>query len=648
MKLVETITMLVTLKKLQTQSIPAIQQLLTAAFVLFSINAFCTDYYVNDGLTTGDVHTTAIGNNANTGTTAADPKLTLTNLLTTHASSFTSGDTIYIDAGNYNNEANITISASMPGISFIGAGYQSTVIDNQLAGAATNFFMYIQASNTSFSNMSVTGYENNGSQVPGHSAQAITIGGTIGSPVTGVLFENISFYNNGSSGGNPALSVLSYAIVTLRGGGSYCNSTGTAFTGGVELFGSNNTLNIEDYILSGNDKTSFDGGGIRIEGANTSFVNVSNTRVSNNRGNEGGAISQRNGTLTMTDCIINGNSTVNSGTHYGAAYRAHAGSATFSKCIFSNNVGGGSSCRGGAIGARYSGSTGVFSTNQTITIQVDSCVFENNNPGTRGRDVYAANGFSNPTNVTMVDCQFLTGGNYNLYSGTATSINATYFATPPTSTGANVTRTLSANTLFTPTPTPPDYTGVCGSIVLLPVELTSFTGHCRNKDNILQWETASENNNDYFLLEKMSNSGEFEVVGKVNGVGNSYYTSNYEWVDDDNSGVVNYYRLRQIDYNGRSTAFNEISVDQTCTSENVFYNEAENSITLFRESLPNEILSVNVLNAGGQTLYNDELHLSHKTKQSVLQLNTKLPAGIYLISYYSSVSGNHIAKLSIR
>lgn len=640
--------MLVTLKRLQTRSIPPAQRFLTAAFVLFSINAFSTNYYVNDASTTGDVYATAVGSNANTGTTAADPKLTLTNLLAAHSGSLTSGDTVFIDAGNYNNDANITILASMPGISFFGAGYQSTIIDNQLAGAATNFFMYIQASNTTFSNMSITGYENNGSQAPGHSAQAITIGGTAGSPVTGVVFENISFFNNGASGGNPALSVLSYAVVTLRGGGSYCNSPGTAFTGGVELFGSNNTLNIEDYILSGNDKTAFDGGGIRIEGANTSFVNVSNSRISNNRGNEGGAISQRNGTLTMTDCIIEGNSTVNSGTHYGAAYRAHAGSATFSRCIFSNNVGGGSSCRGGAIGARYSGSTGAFSANQTITIQVDSCVFSGNNPGTRGRDVYAANGFSNPTNVTMTDCQFLTGGNYNLYSGTAMSINATYFGTLPTSTGSNVTITLSANTLFTPTPTPPDFTGVCGSIVLLPVELTSFTGHCRNQDNILQWETASEHNNDYFLVEKMSANGDFEVVAKVDGVGNSNHTSNYEWIDDDNSGTVNYYRLHQVDYDGRSTTFNAIAVNQTCNTENVFYNEATNSITLFHDSSPNEILNVNVLNAAGQTLYSDELNLSHKTKQTVLQLNTRLTAGIYLITYHSSTSGSHITKLSIR
>ncbi|NRA12697.1 MAG: hypothetical protein HRT57_12140 [Crocinitomicaceae bacterium] len=276
--------MFVILKNLHTRSIPFAQRL-TVVLVLFSINAFSTDYYVNDNSTSGDAFTTTGGSNSNAGTSVSDPKLTLANLLSTHGASLTYGDKIYIDAGTYNGETDFTIPASKPGISFIGAGYDLTIIDNQLAGAATAFFMYIKASNTSFSNMSIIGYENNGTQTPGHSAQAITIDGTSGSPVTGVLFENVSFYNNGASGGNPALSVLSYAKVTLRGGGSYCNSPGKAYTGGVELYGNNNTLNIEDYILSGNDKTLFDGGGLRIEGANTSFVNVSNTRISNNRGN---------------------------------------------------------------------------------------------------------------------------------------------------------------------------------------------------------------------------------------------------------------------------------------------------------------------------------------------------------------------------
>ena len=264
---------------------PPTLSFLKFSFVLilgFSFNASGTNYYVNDNSTTGDVFCSVVGNNANNGTSSATPKATFSNISATYGAILTSGDTIFIDAGTYFTDEGFTLPASKPGLTFLGAGYDLTIFDNLLAGTATNFFMYVQASNTTFTNMSFTGYENNGTQTPGHSGQAITIGGSSGSPVAGVLFENVSFYNNGASGGNPALSVLSYAEVTIRGGGSYCNSAGTAYTGGAELFVSNNTLNIEDYILSNNDKTGFDGGGLRIEGASTSFVNLSNTRISNN------------------------------------------------------------------------------------------------------------------------------------------------------------------------------------------------------------------------------------------------------------------------------------------------------------------------------------------------------------------------------
>jgi len=631
--------------KQKPTSTPSSKWVLSLAFALFSLTGFCTDYYVNDNSTTGDVFTTAIGNNSNTGTTAADPKLTLNNLLSTHGASMNAGDNIYIDAGTYNNATGINIPPAKPGISFLGAGYQKTIFDNQLAGAATNFFMYIQASDIYISNMSITGYENNGTQVPGHSAQAITIGGTSGSPVTNVVIENVSFYNNGASGGNPALVVLSYADVTLIGGGSYCNSPGTAYTGGLELFGNNNTLNVQDYILSNNDKALFDGGGLRIEGGNNSFVNVTNTRISNNLANEGGAISQRNGTLTVTDCIIDGNSTSTGGTHYAGAFRIHAGVAKFSRSIFSNNSGA-SGCRGGAIGARYV-STGGFSSNKTINVTIDSCVFSNNGPSNYGRDVYAAKGYSNPTFVTMTDCQFLTGGNYNIYSGTASSISTTYFGSMPSKTGSNNTRALSANTLWTPTPTPPNFSGVCGSIVILPVELTSFSGYCRNQDNLLQWATATENNNDYFVVDKMNEEGKFIPVGKVQGAGTTTHSSNYEWIDEDYSGSKNYYQLRQVDFDGRSTTYDAISIDQTCSTENVYFNKDQNTITIFHEANSNGFMTVNVLNASGRVIHSEEIQLNKNKKQYLLQLDQNLATGIYLISYHRLASGSHISKLIV-
>ncbi len=85
----------------------------------------------------------------------------------------------------------------------------------------------------------------------------------------------------------------------------------------------------------------------------------------------------------------------------------------------------------------------------------------------------------------------------------------------------------------------------------LPVELLSFIGVQKDFSIDLQWETASENNNDYFEVEK-SNDGEvFESIGRVSGNGNSSILKSYSFPDYSLADGLVYYRLRQVDFDGR-------------------------------------------------------------------------------------------------
>jgi len=593
--------------------------------ICFPIHIGATSYYINDLGNSGDVFTTSIGSNTNSGLTPSTPKLSLTNLFATY--SLGAGDIVYIDAGTYIDDRNFTITAS--GLTFIGAGYDKTIFDNLTNGTSTDYFMYINASDFSMESLSITNFENQGTQVPGHSGQAITIGGG-GTPLTNILFTNVSVYGNGASGGNPAIVVNQDTEVTLHGAGSYCNSPSTAYTGGVEAFGDNITLIIEDYILSGNYKTSFNGGGLRIEGGDNTYVTVTNSRFSDNVANEGGAISQFNGTLRVIDCLFDGNSTSNSGTHYGGAYRIGSGTAHFSRCQFINNTGGGTGCRGGAIGARYV-STGAFSSNKTITIQLDSCIFENNSPGTRGKDVYGANGSSNVCNITGVDCQFLTGGNYNLYSdGTspASSINVSYFGTIPTSSGSNVTRTLSGNTLYTAAPSPPTYTGTCGSIVL-PTEVIDFYSSCNEGNLQFNWKTISEVNNDFFVIEKRTDNA-FEEIARIDGNGTTQTITEYSWTDEK-TNQSGYYRLSQVDYNGSKHEVSTIFSNYNCASSSTHvYNRNDKLILSNYNSRSNSDITFFLYDASGKIVLNTSgIRTSIDTVESESIL--RVASGVYFV-----------------
>lgn len=83
----------------------------------------------------------------------------------------------------------------------------------------------------------------------------------------------------------------------------------------------------------------------------------------------------------------------------------------------------------------------------------------------------------------------------------------------------------------------------------LPIELISFSGYYDNGLNIIEWQTASEHNNDYFTLEK-STDGEFwSYLHKENSVGNSSEIVNYSYTEYSNELMV-YYRLWQNDIDG--------------------------------------------------------------------------------------------------
>ncbi len=85
----------------------------------------------------------------------------------------------------------------------------------------------------------------------------------------------------------------------------------------------------------------------------------------------------------------------------------------------------------------------------------------------------------------------------------------------------------------------------------LPVTLTSFTADNNRNSIDLKWTTASESNNDYFSIEKSDDGKEFVEIGFVKGSGNSTSTKKYSYTDFNPKFPHNFYRLRQVDFDGQ-------------------------------------------------------------------------------------------------
>lgn len=97
--------------------------------------------------------------------------------------------------------------------------------------------------------------------------------------------------------------------------------------------------------------------------------------------------------------------------------------------------------------------------------------------------------------------------------------------------------------------------------VVLPIELLFFSGKKVGNCNEIQWRTLTEMNNDFFTIEKTVDGINYDLVGKQDGAGNSSECHYYFLLDNNIKSLINYYRLKQTDYNGESKYCDPISID---------------------------------------------------------------------------------------
>jgi hypothetical protein len=121
-----------------------------------------------------------------------------------------------------------------------------------------------------------------------------------------------------------------------------------------------------------------------------------------------------------------------------------------------------------------------------------------------------------------------------------------------------------------------DLTGTFGICVTeplaLPIELLSFDGTVIDSRNVLlEWSTASEKDNDYFIIERSTDGYDWTQIKNIDGSGNSNTKINYTTIDNSAPRTIVYYRLSQVDFDGVSETFNPIDVNLKLIDKNCDY-----------------------------------------------------------------------------
>ncbi len=170
----------------------------------------------------------------------------------------------------------------------------------------------------------------------------------------------------------------------------------------------------------------------------------------------------------------------------------------------------------------------------------------------------------------------------------------------------------------------------------LDVQLVYFDGKATPSGSLLEWQTSSETNSDFFTLEK-SVDGEFEFLAKIQGAGTTSEKQSYEYLDPNPQIGENYYRLSQTDFDGRTEYFNVVTVnyngDETVT---VSPNPVADEIFVTYTSVTNGNMSLDIFSADGKLVKSINTSVA-KGENNYTYNVSELAGGVYYMKINNGI-----------
>ncbi|MCC9166887.1 T9SS type A sorting domain-containing protein [Pontibacter harenae] len=169
-------------------------------------------------------------------------------------------------------------------------------------------------------------------------------------------------------------------------------------------------------------------------------------------------------------------------------------------------------------------------------------------------------------------------------------------------------------------------TDAAGQAGILPVELVSFSAKLNGNLTVLNWKTASEENNKHFIVERSSDGRAFEGVGLVEGKGTTSAATNYSFTDERPLPGLSYYRLKQVDEDETYFYSSVVAVTRSVAKADAKIFPTITSDVLHVESTA--AVQALVIDVMGQQLLNQKL--TKDSYRTTISLN-HLSSGTYVL-----------------
>lgn len=673
----------------------------SSVFVSVGGTPIPTNYYVNDNSTTGDIYCSNVGNAANNGRNPCSPKTSLQDIFNTY--DIDPGDTIFVDAGTYTMGLNVTSSSDQGSaaadVVIIGAGTTLTHItapanDDNFYFDNVHYFMVrdLHLISSQASNYNYFIFEGNQHHLHNchleHSANTNVYMNEAGNTydidnnaVSGCEIDNTSSagYNIWIRGDADHDTVRNCILTSTGTGGAkpmvlndystglhdgwptsihfYANkviSDDYGVYGDVVDGNTMETYDIHDNVFNIGSSDKTDGSAIYLDDHGLSSSDVSNIYNNVISGGKSGIYLASgvdychfyNNFICNTEygIYISANSSDDNDFQFNSIYCSKDGMYFTSDAKSSWNV------RNNIFYTTGNSSYACVNAGATTStfIRSDYNIYYAPNgayvakegasnyslAGWQGTDHHDGTGngdnnsfYTDPNFRNPISCQLDLTGNYQ----TGTSLGS-----------------VTIDIYGTPRGFPTIGAWEQGSS--LPVQSTFANLTCEGASVELIWNTVSEMNNDYFVVEGSTDGLIYEEIEVIFGAGNStselFYSSNFD-NSEYNFSVV---RIVQVDFNGAATVIKHIAVD--CSQEEVFElselypNPVSNQLTLAITNYQSEQLIVEVFDIEGRFIGRQ---LENITKgMNFLQMDVnELSAGVYMIKV-STAQGETRSKRFVK
>ncbi len=182
----------------------------------------------------------------------------------------------------------------------------------------------------------------------------------------------------------------------------------------------------------------------------------------------------------------------------------------------------------------------------------------------------------------------------------------------------------------------------------MPVTFLSFTARKEGSTSLLNWSTATETNSDKFIVERSANGSDFkEQIGTVKAAGNSTTVQNYSLVDGSPLNKWNYYRLKEVDFDGKITYSSIASVyfgkDNT-SIVSVYPNPVKDKTTIEFYTSRSSKVKMEVYDSKGALVSSQTYTSVTGTNRTNINIES-LSTGIYTLKCYTESELIGVTKL---